>query len=370
MTTTSSNLPPVKVAIAGLGFGESVHLPALIANPNLEPTAIWHPNQEKLNKACINNNLKGYSNWNELLESPKVDAIIIATPPEPRFELAKQALEAKKHLLLEKPVAINFNQVAELRGIALNNNLSVAVDFEYRAVPLFMQAKRILSRGVIGEPWLIRLDWLMSSRANKSRPWDWYSSKDKGGGVIGALGTHAFDILHWLCGPTKCISAQLCTSIKERMDPVSGNLKAVTSEDICLSHMEISSLDSQKTTPAQVTLSAVTKNGRGCWIEIYGSKGTLILGSDNQKDYVHGFGLWISDENQQLRNITSDEDLAFSSTWSDGRIAPVARLQNWWANSIHTGRPIIPGLAEGLASQKVCDYLRESASSGQKLTVG
>ena len=92
---------PIGVAIAGLGFGESVHLPALKENPSVEPVALWHPRRERLKDACKVNQLHGYEDWSELLQDPKIEAVIIATPPGPRFNLAKDALEAGKHLLLE-----------------------------------------------------------------------------------------------------------------------------------------------------------------------------------------------------------------------------------------------------------------------------
>ena len=69
-------------------------------------------------------------------------------------------------------MALHADQVAELQRLAIKKRLSVAVDFEYRAVPLFMQAKRLLDQGIVGTPWLVKLDWLMSSRANSSRPWN------------------------------------------------------------------------------------------------------------------------------------------------------------------------------------------------------
>ena len=94
---------------------------------------------------------------------------------------------------------------------------------------------------------------------------------------------------------------------------------------------------------------------RGCWLEVYGAEGSLILGSSNQKDYVHGFELQHAVAGESLRAIAADADLAFEATWPDGRIAPVARLQGWWAESIRSGRPMIPGLAEGVASRKACD---------------
>ncbi len=358
---------PIRVAIAGLGFGEAVHLPALNANPDLKAVSLWHPNNERLKDAATKNHIGVHKNWEDLLNDSNVEAIILATPPEPRLKLACEALRAGKHLLLEKPVALNALEVAEIQKLAMQKKLSVAVDYEYRAVPLFMQAKRIISQGAIGDPWLMKLDWLMSSRANQSRPWNWYSESEKGGGVLGALGTHAFDMIHWLIGPTENVNALLSTSIKERIDIDTGKERTVTSEDVVLAQLLINGAENNFSIPGQISLSAVTRQGRGFWLELYGSNGTLILGSDNQKDYVHGFGLWLTKAGEKTKVIIPDSDLTFPTTWTDGRIAPVARLQSWWAESIKTGQPMIPGLSEGLASQKVCDRVRESAETGQRL---
>ena len=349
---------PIGVAIAGLGFGESVHLPALQSNPELEPVALWHHRQDRLQQACNSSGLKGYESWGSLLEDSRVDAVIIATPPGPRYELAMQALKAGKHLLLEKPVALNAHQVADLQREAIARGLSVAVDFEYRAVPLFQQTARLLEQGAVGTPWLVKFDWLMSSRANPKRAWSWYSQSDQGGGVLGALGTHAFDTLGWLIGSVGQLQAVTSTAIDQRPD-TEGVLRDVDADDIALISLDLN-LHQGGAVPAQMALASVARNGRGCWIEIYGSQGSLVLGSDNQRDYVHGFSLTIQQGSEPPRNIQPDEDLHFAKTWSDGRIAPVARLQRWWAESIQSGHPMVPGLAEGLASQKACDMALSS----------
>ena len=359
---------PIRIAIAGLGFGESVHIPACISNENIELAGLWHPRSERLKDACMRHNLIAYESWGDLVNDPQIDGIIIATPPEPRYELAIEALKAGKHLLLEKPICLNSEQVKDLQIMALKRNLKIAVDYEYRAVPLFMQAKRIITEQKLDEPYFAKLDWLMSSRANPDRPWNWYSDTNLGGGVLGALGTHAFDIIHWLIGPTHSLSALNSTSIKERFCTHAKATKKVTSEDVSISQILIKTVY-DNLIPVQVNLSAVTENSKGFNLEIYGSNGTLILSSDNQKDYVHGFGLWFSKKGGILKNIQPDLDLSFSKTWTDGRIAPVARIQSWWAKSIQEGTPIIPGLVEGLASQKVCDKIKESNSTGMKLEI-
>ncbi len=350
---------PLRVAVAGLGFGEKVHLEALRASPDWEPVALWHPRAERLETACRSHGLRGETPFEALLDDPGIDAIVIATPPGPRYGLAAAALEAGKHLMLEKPVGLDARQVEDLQRLALGRGLTVAVDFEYRAVPLFQQLAALLQQGALGDPWLVKLDWLMASRADASRPWSWYSSAAEGGGVLGALGTHAFDLLHWFIGPTADLSARLSTAITSRPNPGSGSMSPVDAEDIALVQLQLQG-PASRPVPAQMNLASVTRAGRGFWLELYGSDATLVLGSDNQSDYVHGFGLWMARNGEALRPVAPDPQLAFRRTWGDGRIAPVERLHGWWAQAIREGRPMVPGLLEALSSQRCCDQARQS----------
>ena len=171
--------------------------------------------------------------------------------------------------------------------------------------------------------------------------------------MLGALGTHAFDTLAWLIGPVGDLQALTRTAIEERPDPA-GRTRSVDADDIAFINLELKTHQGGAVA-TQMALSSVARNGRGCWIEIYGSEGSLVLGSANQKDYVHGFSLTMQRDGEPARNIQPDEDLRFETTWTDGRVAPVARLQRWWAESIYRGYPMVPGLAEGLASQQACD---------------
>ena len=360
----NSNTPQkLRIAIAGLGFGKKIHLEALKESDYLIPTAIYHYKKEKGPSLAKETGLNFYDDWGRLVKSKDIDGIIIATSPESRFKLAKEALENKKHLLLEKPVALTSEEIEELQRISLINNLSVCVDFEYRAVPLFLQTKKIIDENILGKIYLIKLDWLMGSRSDPKRAWNWYSLKEKGGGVIGALGTHAFDILNWFFGESINVSGKLSTSIKERSLPNSSKILEVTSEDICIANLEITNYD-RDLIPCQVSLSSISKNGSGFSLEVYGSEGSLFLSSENQKDYVHGFNLKFSNKEDKKFNLPADPLYNFEKIWSDGRIAPVRKIHNLWAESIKNQTPVIPGLSEGLRSQRICEAIKNSSESG------
>ena len=350
----------LNIAIAGVGFGEKVHIPAIKESDLFDLKFLYHYKKKEIENIEQRTGVKCHSDWNSIITNDDIDGIIIATPPHIRYELAKDALEHGKNLLLEKPVAIKSEEIENLQRIAISKNLSVCVDFEYRAVPLFMQTKELIDQNKLGNIFLIKLDWLMSSRSNPKREWNWYSLSEKGGGVIGALGTHAFDILNWFFGKTIQASGQISTSITER--PLANQMMKVTSEDICLANLKLST-NAEDIIPCQVSLSSISKNGRGFSLEIYGSKGTLFLKSENQNDYVHGFNLTHIDEFNKLTTISPNDEFLFDKTWKDGRIAPVKRIHNWWANSILEKKPIIPGLSEGLNSQRICEAIINSSTS-------
>jgi predicted dehydrogenase len=122
-------------------------------------------------------------------------------------------------------------------------------------------------------------------------------------------------------------------------------------------------------TPVQVCLSSTTYQGRGHWVEIYGDRGTLILGSDNQADYIHGFKLWYAPAGEPLQELPVPDRLAFPQTYPDGRMAAVLRVVDRWVQAIDQGQAIAPSLREGIASQQLMDLAHESHDRGQWVTV-
>ena len=357
MTASSA---PLGVALVGTGFGLKVHLPALRACDRTEVVAVWHRDPVKAAAIAREHGIpNAYSDYDALLADGRVAAVAVTTPPFTHADLAGRALAAGKHLLLEKPTALTDTEARQLERLAREQGLITALDFEYRFVPVWQQAERLLRQGLVGQPYLIRLDWLMSSRADATRPWNWYAQQALGGGALGALGSHSFDYLHWLFGPARRLRASLYTAIATRPDPVSGDLKPVDSDDTALIDLELAT-----GVPCRVSLSSVCRAGRGHWLEVYGDRGTLVIGSANQQDYVHGHQLWFTPAGEATREIAIDADLDFAQTWPDGRIAPVLRVIDDWAERILHGQQKAPGLAEGCYSQLLMELCQQSHRQG------
>jgi predicted dehydrogenase len=135
--------------------------------------------------------------------------------------------------------------------------------------------------------------------------------------------------------------------------------KAADADDTCLILLELAD-----GTPVQVSISATAYNGRGHWVEVYGDRGTLILGSDHPTDYVHGFKLRGAQAGEPLAELPIPAEYEFVKTHPDGRIAPVTRVMNHWAECIQRGRSSSPSIREGVYSQLLMDLTHESHATG------
>ncbi|HEY9798159.1 MAG TPA: Gfo/Idh/MocA family oxidoreductase [Leptolyngbyaceae cyanobacterium] len=363
---SSTEQRSIGVAVVGTGFGEKIHIPGFQAHPRTQLVAVYHRDLDKAKAIASTHNIPhACDRIEDALALPDVAAVSISTPPFLHYEMAKTVLQSGKHLLLEKPMTLSAVEARELYQLATAKGVVAMMDFEFRFVPAWQLLAEYLAEGYVGQKRLVKIDWLVSSRADASRPWNWYAQKDKGGGALGAVGSHAFDYISWLFGPVNRLCAQLSTAIPERPDPADGGkLKPVDADDTCILMLELAD-----GTPCQVCISSVTYQGRGHFVEVYGDRGTLVLGSDNQKDYVHGFHLLAAPAGKTLAEVEIPNRLAFSQTFTDGRLAPFIRVVDQWVQGIDAGKGMRPSLREGLYSQLLMDLTHQSNETARWVEV-
>ena len=348
--------PPVGIAVLGTGFGQKVHIPGFQAHHRTQIVAVYHRNADKAQAIAARHTIPhACDTLEQVLTIPNVDAVSVATPPFLHFPMVTTALQAGKHVLLEKPTALSVEEAKQIEYLAQQQQRVVVMDFEFRFVPAWQRLAELLAEGYVGKPRLIKVDWMVAGRANPDRAWSWYARQDYGGGTLGAFASHTFDYLAWLFGPARRLCANLTTTIPQRPDAATGAPKPVDADDTCTLMLEL--LDG---TPCQITISSVTYAGRGHWLEIYGDRGTLVLGSDNLKDYVHGFQLRGAQAGHPLTELEIPQCLAFPMTYEDGRLAPFIRTVDHWVNCIDQGVNSPPAIAEGVYSQLLMDLAHQS----------
>jgi predicted dehydrogenase len=356
----------IGVAVVGTGFGQKIHIPGFQEHPRTEVVAVYNRDLGRA-KAIADSHkiLYAYNDLEKILSLPEVDAVSISTPPFLHYEMAKSVLEAGKHLLLEKPMAIDASQVRELYHLARDRGLVAIADFEFRYVPVWQLLAEYLQDGYVGKKRLIKIDWLVTSRADARRTWNWYSVRDLGGGALGAVASHAFDYISWLFGSVDRLCGYLNCAIPQRPDEGDGGkMKPVDADDTCLILLELAD-----GTPVQLSISSVTHAGRGHWLEIYGEDGTLVLGSSNLKDYVHGFELFAAPAGKSLKKIPVPKRLDFPQVYTDGRLAPFIRIIDRFVESIAAKQSLVPSLKEGVYSQLLMDLTHQSHQSNSWVEV-
>jgi predicted dehydrogenase len=138
----------IKMGLIGIGRMGSYHLNLYDEIPSLRLTALSDANEQILQEKAKQFNVFSSSNFEDILD--KVDAVTIAAPTKFHFEIARKCLEAKKHVLVEKPITTNFEEAVELFNIAEKNNLVLHIGHVERFNGAVQELKKI-----VNNPYLI-----------------------------------------------------------------------------------------------------------------------------------------------------------------------------------------------------------------------
>src|SRR6185436_10078190 len=157
--------------------------------------------------------------------------VSIVTPPSTHMEISLAALEQRKAVLCEKPMAMNAEQTARMVASAASAGLLALIDHELRFLNSRRTMRAMLQNGAIGQVrhcnYIFRSDY----RGVLDRSWDWWSDANMGGGTLGAIGSHVIDSFRWLLETeVTSVLAMLSTHIKQRPDKSSGTTREVTSD--------------------------------------------------------------------------------------------------------------------------------------------
>ena len=214
-------MPTDGVAIIGLGFVGKAHLEALrrLAMP---VRGILGSSAERTQEAARELKLEhAYSSIEELCRDSSVSAVHVCSPNYVHYDQAKAALEAGKHVMCEKPLAMGTRQSGSLIDLSRKLKLVGAVTYNLRYYPLCQEARAIVQKGLIGEPRLIHgsflQDWLLYPT-----DWNWRLQPELGGEMraVADIGTHWLDLLTWITGRKITeLCADLATLVPVRKRP-------------------------------------------------------------------------------------------------------------------------------------------------------
>ena len=219
----------LNIGLVGSGFMGQAHADAyrragllyrdLPARPELYAVAEQNAELAEAARARLGFG-RGYGDWRQLVEDPKVDVVDITTPNHLHVDVALAALEAGKHVYCEKPLAVTVEDARRMTVAAKKAGVKTLVAFNNVKTPAALFAKDIIQRGEIGEPIRFRGTFDQGFFNDPSLPWSWRCSRDlAGSGALGDLGAHTISVAQFLMGDIVAVSAQTQTFFKERPVP-------------------------------------------------------------------------------------------------------------------------------------------------------
>ena len=345
------NNRPLGVVVVGTGFGARIHVPALRA-AGFTVHALVGRDPERTARRAARLGVAPTTSLAEGLALAGVDAVTVATPPFAHFPVVLDAIAAGKHVLCEKPFALDAAEARAMVTAASRAGVVALVGHEFRWATERALAARAIANGAIGEP---RLATFVSSvplvADPEARVPDWWFDPVRGGGWLGASGSHAVDQVRVWLGEIERVSAWTGTV----------SARTGTADD---------SFTIRFRTAAGC--EGMLQQSAGAWgpmtnaTRVVGSKGTIRL---------DGAEVWLSGPGGDHRLDVPADLVLPPAPAADERapfthleLGPYTRLAEAFAAAIaggpYTGDPPVPTFADGVACMEVLDAVRRSAALG------
>lgn len=225
-----------KVGIVGTGWGARVQVPTF-REAGLEVTAIAGFHRNKTRELGGELGVRAHDDWREVVSSPEVDLVSIVTPPSEHREMAIAALELGKHVLCEKPTALNALEAEHMLLAAKRFSSQITlIDHELRFLPAWREARQRMSD--LGPVRYVEGRYASPARGDRARAWNWWSDAARGGGIWGAVGSHTVDAIRYFGMEIEAVQAMLRTIIDRR--PFGDAEREVTADDFASVDLRLS----------------------------------------------------------------------------------------------------------------------------------
>lgn len=251
-----------KIGIIGTGAIALKHAQAIDSLVNAELIGLFNPNPSSAAKAREKFSVPVFSNWEEFISSPDLEVVCICTPSGMHLEPALKAIEAGKHVFIEKPIEVTLDRADQLIRAAEAKNVKLGVVFQNRFSPDFIRLNDAVKAGVFGRILMgnAAINWFRDSNYYSSSQWKGTLIYDGGGALINQA-IHTLDLLLEVMGEVDSVFGK----VKTTLYPIEG-------EDLGAALVNFKS-------GAMGTITAGTSLYPGYpeRLEIYGTEGSAIL---------------------------------------------------------------------------------------------
>ena len=347
----------IKVGVIGTGGISGVHLGGYSRNPNVEIYALCDINEKNLAKRAEEYKVsRTFTDYREMLALKELDAVSVCTWNSAHAECAIAALRAGKHVLCEKPMALNTAQAQEMEKAAKENGKLLMIGFVRRFGNDCAVLKDFIDSGSFGEIYYAKAQYLR----RKGCPGGWFGDKSRsGGGPLIDLGVHVIDLCRYLMGGPQPVSVYGATFNKlgdrRHIKDARGYSSTVVSQEDIFDVEDMATalirFDNGAVLSVEASFSLNIEKDVGN-IELFGTKAGCKLDPE----------LTIfTDMNDYLANVKLAQSTALSfDGLFDNEI-------NHFVECIETGKPCRNPAQDGVTLMKILDGIYESARTGHEV---
>jgi predicted dehydrogenase len=357
----------VRIGIIGTGFARKVQIPAFQLCEAARVVSIASASFANAKSTAEEFRIDhSTDDWRETVAREDVDLVCITTPPKFHRDMTLMAIQNGKHVLCEKPMAMNAHEAREMTSAAKQASVLALIDHELRFQPGRLRAYEMIRDGAIGKIRHAKCHFQAPHRGDPSLPWNWWSDEEQGGGALGAIASHVIDSFHWFMGTTtSSVSCQLQSHIKER--PTSdGGVRRVTSDDESLLILRFAESELTQDATGLISVSMVEYPKYKHRVEFYGTEGSIAVESRGEVFFAKS----AESDWQQVgvdfgEPIPGVPDTGFSSGFTMFAPKIVEAIRDGGTHVEHAAT-----FEDGLNIQLVLDAARESDRSGQSIKIG
>lgn len=208
-------MQPVQLGLIGLGGMGRGHLEKEIALSEVQFAGVADVAKESVDEISAQYGIPGFYGYQQLVDSGRCEAVLIATPHPFHAPIARYAIERGLHVLSEKPIAVTVAEADQMIATAERAGVRLGVMFQTRTEPHVRQAHDLLAEGAIGRVYrsvMIASHWYRTQNYYASGAWrgTW---KGEGGGVLMNQSPHSLDVFIWLGGKPRRVQSRVDTRI-------------------------------------------------------------------------------------------------------------------------------------------------------------
>jgi predicted dehydrogenase len=357
----------VGIGIIGTGFGRKVQIPSFLECEGARIVSIASAHAKNAESTAKEFDVAHWTDdWRDTLSHEEVDLVCITTPPDTHYQMTLFAIKKGKHILCEKPMAMNEAEAREMTEKAKEKQILALIDHELRFQEGRQKAFEILRTGEIGKIRHAKYNFRAPHRGDPNLPWNWWSDERAGGGTLGAIGSHVVDSLLWLLGADiSAVFCQLQSHIKQRRDENSGEMRAVTSDDEANMILRFADGASTEDATGIVSLSMTENPKYQNRVEIFGTMGAMRIDHRGEIFLAKaGESDWREIDSPVGQTIEGIPDTGFARGFME--FAPKI------IDAIRQGKTEIEYAAtfeDGLKVQVVLDAARESNKTGAMVKI-